>query len=436
MTQPSEGSAVGLGAGQAPPFGQWERTLSWRYLRAKRQQGGVALISIISFIGIMLAVGVLIATMSVMNGFRAELLGRILGFQGHVFVTGGVLDGPGRDKAAAAIAKVPGVTLAAPTIEAQAIAIGPSQITGALVRGIRAQDLAETKLVSGNLVQGRLTEFGRGEYGGDMIVVGERLAQSLGVMPGDTVTLISPAGGATAFGGTPLQKPYTVAATFSVGMSQYDQAYIYMPLEQAQLFFGREDSADAIEVKVVDPDRAPDMRADITRAAGPAAIVTDWTQRDTAFWGALAVERVAMRLILGMLIVIAALNIISGLVMLVKNKTRDIAILRTIGAGQGSVLRIFFMTGATIGALGTIAGVTLGVLFSVYIGPIQGFVEWATGAQVFASDVYYLSRLPAKVDPGEVIGISLFSLGMACVWSLIPAWRASRLDPVEALRYE
>ncbi|ODT88138.1 lipoprotein-releasing ABC transporter permease subunit [Phenylobacterium sp. SCN 70-31] len=410
--------------------------LAWRYLRAKRQQGGVALISVISFIGIMLAVGVLIATMSVMNGFRAELLGRILGFQGHVFVTGGVLDGPGRDAAAAAIAKVPGVTLAAPVIEAQAIAIGPSQITGAFVRGIGAQDLAKTRLVSGNIVQGRLTGFGQGEYGGDLIVVGERLAQSLGVMPGDTVTLISPAGGATAFGGTPLQKPYTVAATFSVGMSQFDQAYIYMPLEQAQLFFGREDSADAIEVKVVDPDRAPAMRADIARAAGPAAIVTDWTQRDTAFWGALAVERVAMRLILGMLIVIAALNIISGLVMLVKNKTRDIAILRTIGAGQGSVLRIFFMTGATIGALGTLAGVTLGVLFSVYIGPIQSFVEWATGTQVFASDVYYLSRLPAKVDPVEVAGISVFSLGMACLWSLIPAWRASRLDPVEALRYE
>jgi lipoprotein-releasing system permease protein len=421
---------------RAAPFGLWERTLAWRYLRAKRHQGGVALISIISFVGIMLAVGVLIATMSVMNGFRSELLGRILGFQGHVFVTGGVLDGAGRDVAADAIAKVPGVTLAAPVIEAQAIAIGPSQITGALVRGLRAQDLAATKLVSGNIVQGRLDGFGRGEYGGDEILVGERLAQSLGVAPGDTLTLISPSGGATAFGGTPLQKPYTVAATFSVGMSQYDQAYIYMPLEQAQLFFGREGSADAIEVKVADPDQAPSLRAAIARAAGPAAVVSDWTQRDTAFWGALAVERVAMRLILGMLIVIAALNIISGLVMLVKNKTRDIAILRTIGAGQGSVLRIFFMTGATIGALGTLAGVTLGVLFSVYIGPIQSFVEWATGTQVFASDVYYLSRLPAKVDPVEVAGISVFSLGMACLWSLIPAWRASRLDPVEALRYE
>lgn len=422
--------------GRAPPFGLWERMLAGRYLRAKRREGGVALISIISFIGIMLAVGVLIATMSVMNGFRAELLGRILGFQGHLFVTGGVLDGSERDRAVARIVKVPGVIQAAPVVEAQAIAIGPGQITGALVRGISAKDLQETKLVSGNITRGTLKGFGDGEFGGDVIVVGERLAQQLGVGPGDTLTLISPAGGATAFGGTPLQKAYTVGATFTVGMSQFDQAYIYMPLAQAQLFFGREDTADAIEIKVADPDHAAQLRGPITKAAGPAAIVNDWTQRDTAFWGALAVERTAMRLILGMLIVIAALNIISGLVMLVKNKTRDVAILRTIGAGQGSVLRIFFMAGAAIGGLGTLAGVTLGVLFSVYIGPIQSFVEWVTGTQVFASDVYYLSRLPAKVDWGEVAAISAFSLGMACFWSLLPAWRASKLDPVEALRYE
>ncbi len=431
MSQPN--AVIG---GQAPPFGLWERMLAMRYLRARRSQGGVGLISVISFVGIMLAVGVLIATMSVMNGFRSELLGRILGFQGHLFVTGGVLDGLERDRAVAKIIKIPGVLQAAPVIEAQAIAIGPSQITGALVRGLSAGDLKATKLVSGNLIKGSLKDFGVGDYGGDVVVVGARLAQSLGVAPGDTISLISPSGGATAFGGTPLQKAYTVGATFSVGMSQYDAAYIYMPLQQAQLFFGREDSADAIEIKVAEPDKAPALRAAINAAAGPAALVSDWTQRDVSFWGALKVERTAMRLILGMLIVIAALNIISGLVMLVKNKTRDIAILRTMGAGQGSILRIFFMTGASIGTLGTIAGVTLGVLFSVYIDPIQGFVEWITGTPVFASDVYYLSRLPAKVDWAEVAGIAAFALGMACIWTLPPAWRASRLDPVEALRYE
>lgn len=420
----------------APPFGLWERTLAMRYLRAKRSQGGVALISIISFVGIMLAVATLIIVMSVMNGFRAELLGRILGFQGHIYVTGGVLDGPERDLAAARIRAVPGVTQAAPIIEAQAIAIGPSGITGALVRGISPKDLSQTKLVAGNIKAGSLRTFGVGDYGGDAVILGSRLAQQLGLAPGDSVTLISPAGGATAFGGTPLQKTYTVAATFEVGMSQYDQAYIYMPLAQAQLFFGREDTADAIEVRVTDPDHAAAMKPAITRAGGPAALVSDWTQRDASFWGALKVERSVMRLILMLVVAIAAMNIISGLVMLVKNKGRDIAILRTMGAGQGAILRIFCMAGASVGALGTLAGLAIGIVFCLNIGAIQSAVEYVTGQAVFASDVYYLSRIPAKVDWLEVLVIVSWALGMSFLATLPPAWRASRLDPVEALRYE
>ena len=425
-----------VAGGRAPPFGLWERMLAGRYLRAKRSQGGVALISVISFIGITLAVAVLIIVMSVMNGFRSELLGRMLGFQGHMFVTGGVLESADREAAIQRILKVPNVTQVAPIIEAQAIAMGPAQISGAIVRGVRPGDLKATGIVSGNITSGNLRDFGRGEYGGDEIVVGERLAASLGVRAGEPLTLISPSGGATAFGGTPLQKTYTVAALFSVGMSQYDQAYIYMPLEQAQLFFGRDGVVDAIEVKVVDPDKAGSMRAAVNQAAGPTALVADWTQRDASFWGALKVERNVMRLILMLLVAIAAMNIISGLVMLVKNKGRDIAILRTMGAGQGSILRIFFMAGASVGVLGTIAGLMLGVLFCVYIGPIQHFVEWATGQQVFASDVYYLSQIPADVDWREVSVISFWALAMSFVATLPPAWRASRLDPVEALRYE
>ena len=420
----------------APPFGQWERMLAHRYLRAKRSQGGVALISIISFVGIMLAVGVLIIVMSVMNGYRAELLSRILGFNGHIFVAGGVLDRPDRDQIVQRIAKVPGVVQAAPIIEAQAIAMGPGQITGAIVRGSSPKDLAETPLVAHNITRGSLKGFGEGPEGGDDIVIGDRLAQSLGVKPGDTLTLISPSGGATAFGGTPLQKSYTVSATFTVGMSQYDQAYIYMPLSQAQLFFGRGTSVDVIEVKLTDPDLAEKLKPAIAQAAGPSALVTDWSQRDTSFWGALKVERNVMRLILMLLVAIAALNIISGLVMLVKNKGRDIAILRTMGAGQGGVLRIFFMAGAAVGALGTAAGLAVGVLFCAYIDQIQKLVEWVTGQAVFSSDVYFLSHIPAKVDWAEVGLIVFWALAMSFVATLPPAWRASRLDPVEALRYE
>ncbi|WP_394761617.1 lipoprotein-releasing ABC transporter permease subunit [Phenylobacterium sp.] len=420
----------------APPFGQWERMLANRYLRAKRSQGGVALISIISFAGIMVAVAVLIVVMSVMNGFRAELLGKILGFNGHVFVTGGVLDGGARDPTVRRILTVPGVTQAIPVIEAQAIAMGPGQITGAIVRGVAPADLKSTKIVAGNLTKGSLSGFGDGPYGGDVVVVGARLAEQLGVKPGDTLTLISPSGGATAFGGTPLQKIYTVGATFSAGMSQYDQAYIFMPLQQAQLFFGREDTVDAIEVRLTDPDKAERLKAAISRAAGPAALVADWTQRDASYWGALKVERNVMRLILMLIVAIAALNIISGLTMLVKNKGRDIAILRTIGGGQGAILRIFFMAGASIGVLGTAAGLALGALVSIYIGPIQQAVEWATGQAVFSSDVYFLNRLPAKVDWVEVAIIVGFALAMSMICTLPPAWRASRLDPVEALRYE
>ena len=426
-----------LASTRARPFGLWERMLAGRYQPAKRSEGGVAQISIISYTGVTLAVAILIIVMSVMNGFRSELLSKILGFNGHVFVTGGLLDNARmRDDAVEKIAKVPGVTQAFPVIDAQAIAMGPGQVTGAMVRGLSPKDMAATRIVARNITKGDLRGFGQGSYGGDVVVMGARLAEQLGVKPGDNVTLISPAGGATAFGGTPVQKTYIVGATFTAGMSQYDQAYIFMPLEQAQLFFGREGTVDAIEIRVSNPDDAARLKAPISRAAGPTALVADWTQRDASYWGALKVERNVMRLILMMLVVIAAMNIISGLVMLVKNKGRDIAILRTIGAGQGSILRIFFMAGAAIGAAGTVAGLALGVLVSVYIDPLQSFVEWATGQQVFASDVYFLSRLPAKVDWIEVAIIVAFSLVMSMVWTLPPAWRASRLDPVEALRYE
>jgi lipoprotein-releasing system permease protein len=347
-----------------------------------------------------------------------------------------VLDGPALEPAVQRILTVPGVVQAVPVVQGQVLAMSQNQITGAIVRGISARDVAGMRIIANNVTHGSLASYGKGDYGGDAILLGDRLAESLGVRVGDPLTLVSPSGGATAFGAAPVQKTFTVAGTFTVGMSQYDQAYIYMPLQQAQLFFGREGTVDEIEIKLANPDQVTRLKPRIAQAAGPTAIVTDWTQRDTSFWGALKVERAVMRLILMLLVAIAALNIISGLVMLVKNKGRDIAILRTMGAGQGSILRIFVMAGGAVGVLGTIAGLLIGSLFCIYIDEIQGVVEWVTGQQVFASDVYFLAHIPAKVDWVEVTFITLFAMAMSFLATLPPAWRASRLDPVEALRYE
>ena len=422
----------------APPFSAWERSIASRYLRAKRKHGGVALISIISFVGISLAVAVLIIVMSVMNGFRTELLTRILGFNGHVYVSGPAIQGPGREALIARLRAVPGVVQVAPVIEAQSIAIGPSQVTGAIVRGMRPEDVAATRIIAGNLRQGSLKGFGQGDYGGDTVLVGSRLAETLGVRAGDAVALFSPSGEPNAVFGTlaPKRKSYTVGGVFSVGMSEYDAAFIYMPLAQAQLFFGRETGIDLVEVNLADPDRIDQARPAIARAAGPGAIVSDWRDRNHSFFNALQVERTTMRLILMLIVAVAALNIISGLVMLVKNKSRDIAILRTMGASQGAVLRIFFLSGAAIGVFGTVTGLVLGSLFCIFIGPIQSGVEALTGVSVFSPDTYFLARIPARIEWSEVAIITFWSLLMSFVATLPPAWRASRLDPVEALRYE
>jgi lipoprotein-releasing system permease protein len=420
----------------AGPFSAWERSIAARYLRAKRKHGGVALISVISFVGVMLAVAVLIIVMSVMNGFRTELLTRMLGFNGHIYVSGPAANAPGREAMIARLRAVPGVVQVVPVVEAQAMVTGPSQITGGIVRGMRPDELAATPIIANNIKQGSLKGFGQGEYGGDLVLVGSRLAETVGVRAGDAISLISPNGGATVLGSTPRRKTYTVGGIFSVGMSEYDAAFIYMPMEQAQLFFGRDNAVDLIEVNLADPDAIDKLRPAIAEAAGPGAIVTDWRDRNHSFFNALQVERTTMRLILMMIVAIAAMNIISGLVMLVKNKSRDIAILRTMGASKGAILRIFFMAGASIGALGTFTGLVIGSLFCIFIDPIQTLVERVTGVSVFSPDTYFLARIPARIEWSEVAIVTLFSLLMSFVWTLPPAWRASRLDPVEALRYE
>jgi len=424
---------MAIGAG---PFGIWERTVAWRYLRTKRKNGGVALISVISFSAVMLAVFALITVMSVMNGFRAELLGRLLGFNGHIYAQGPLVNGPDREGVIARIKASPGVIQAAPLVEAQAMVIGPNQVTGAIVRGVNPADLRGMKLISGNIKQGSLDGYGEGEYGGDMVLIGDRMARNLGLSVGDPITLISPSGPATAFGTSTREKDYVVGGVFSVGMSQFDESYVMMPLAQAQLFFGRDTAIDYVEVKLTDPDNAKQAKAAIEQAVGPGAFITAWMDKNSSYFNALQVERKVMRLILFFIVAIATLNIISGLVMLVKNKGRDIAILRTMGASQSSILRIFIMAGASIGLAGTLMGLLLGVLFCANITAIQNFVEWATGTAVFSADIYFLAHIPAKIDWVEVAGVVSISTLMSVLATLPPALRASRLDPVEALRYE
>ncbi|MDH4387055.1 MAG: lipoprotein-releasing ABC transporter permease subunit [Caulobacter sp.] len=423
-------------ADRAPPFSLWERALAGRYLRARRKDAGVALISILAFLGITAAVFALIVVMSVMNGFRTELLSRILGFNGHLYVAGAPLSDQQRAETVKRLRAVPGVTQVTAMVEAQAMVIGRGQISGAIVRGVSREDVKSTKIVADNIKPGSIEGYGEGEYGGDLILLGQRLALSLGVGPGDAVSLISPSGSTSAFGVSAAQKDYTVGGLFAVGMSEYDQAFAYMPLEQAQLFFGKEGSVDVIEVKLTDPDEAPDMKAEIARAAGPGAIVTDWTEKNQSFFNALQIERNVMRLILMFIVVIAAINIISGLIMLVKTKGRDIAILRTMGASRAGILRVFFMSGAAIGVAGTLAGLVLGVLFCLNIAGIQHLVERVTGAEVFNADVYFLTHIPARIEWREVAMITGWSLLVSFLATLPPALRAARLDPVEALRYE
>lgn len=420
----------------ARPFSAWERSLAVRYLFTRRSHGGVALISVISFSAIALAVAALIITMSIMNGFRTELTSKILGFNGHAYVVGGAMSPAGRDAAVARIRALPGVVQAAPLIESQALMQGPAAAAGAVVRGMTPADLAAMPIIARHLVSGSLRGFGAGDDGGDLVLLGQKLADRLGVGVGDPVSIISPSGGATAFGTMPPRKTYIVGGLFSVGMSEYDQSFAYMPLAQAQLFFGRDQAVDFIEVKLADPDKAPAMKAALSAAAGPGAVVTDWTEKNRAYFGALKVEHNVMRLIFLFIVALAALNIISGLVMLVKNKGRDIAILRTMGASRGAILRIFFLAGAMIAVGGTAAGLIGGLLFCLNIEAIQTFVEWVTGQQVFNADVYFLAHVPAKVDWREVILVVVWTLGAAFGFTLIPAARAARLDPVEALRYE
>ena len=418
--------------GETRPFAPFEWMIAARYLRARRKEGSVSVIAGFSILGIMLGVATLIIVMAVMNGFRTELFSKILGLNGHVIVSKVSDEFTDYTDMAARVAKAPGVKHVMPLIEAQVLASSPLQGLGALVRGVPEDGLKSLALVANNVRYGTIEGFDN-QSG---VAIGIRLANALGLRLGDSVTLISPRGATTPFGVSPRTKPYVISAVFELGMSEYDKTIIFMPLAEAQKFFSRGPVVDVLEVVVDNPDRVEAFAPAIKLAAGDSVQMADWKQRNETFFRVIEVERLAMFIILSLIVLVAALNIVSGIMMLVKDKGRDIAVLRTMGATSGSMMRVFLINGATIGLVGTLAGLVLGLLFCSNIEAIRQFLQWMSGRAVFDSNVYYLTRMPVAVDPWETAFIVVMAFVIAILATLYPSWQASRLDPVEALRYE
>jgi len=414
------------------PFSAFEWMLARRYLRSRRREAFISVIAGFSFVGIMLGVATLIIVMAVMNGFRSELLSKILGVNGHLHVYARSTPLTDFDLLTRQIETVDGVRFAMPYVDGQALASGPSGATGAMVRGARIGDINRLPLVAGKLVQGTLEGFD--EQNG--LALGSRLARNLGVNVGGRVTIVTPNGNVTPMGVMPQVKAYKVTAIFEIGMSEYDKSMIFMPLSEAQLFFNKENQVSAIDVFFDDPDRVTDYRRKIEAAMTRDTYIVDWRQRNTTFFSALAVERNVMFLILTLIVLVAALNIISGLTMLVKDKGRDIAILRTMGASRGAIMRVFFITGASIGTLGTLAGFVLGLVVCLNIETIRAGISKLTQTNLFSPELYFLSKLPADIDSSETAWVVIMALALSFLATLYPAWKAARLDPVEGLRNE
>lgn len=413
-------------------FSAFEWMIALRYLRARRREGFISVIAWFSLLGIALGVATLIIVMSVMNGFRQELLGRILGLNGHLSVYGVSASMTGFDALADKVSAVAGVVDVTPLVEGQVMASARGMARGAVVRGVRQSDIARRPIVANHIVAGSLDDF----QGDDALLIGSRLAERLGIGVGDRLTLISPKGNVTAFGTVPRMRAYQVVATFQIGMFEYDSSFVFMPLEAAQVYFDMPGAVTNLEVMADHPDRVADVRRGIVSVVGPQVRLHDWQQANASFFNAIQVERNVMFLILTLIILVAAFNVVSSMIMLVKDKGRDIAILRTMGATRGMILRIFFLSGASIGVIGTMAGLALGLSFAANIESIRQGIQQLTGNDLFAAEIYFLSQLPAVVDPREVAMVVAMGLGLSFLATIYPSWRAARTDPAEALRYE
>ena len=413
-------------------FSPFEWMVAMRYLRARRQEGFISVIAWFSLLGIALGVATLIIVMSVMNGFRQELLSRILGVNGHLSVYGVERSLANYDRLSGQVAEVEGIVRVTPIIEGQVMASANDQATGALVRGLKPEDLRARAILADNIQFGDLDDF----MGLDSVLIGTRLAQKLRLNVGDKITLISPEGNITAFGTVPRLRSYKIAALFKVGMHEYDSSFIFMPLAAAQKYFKLPQAVNYLDVVIAEPDKARAKMREVWRAVGAQGRIYDWQQSNSSFFNAIQVERNVMFLILTLIIVVAAFNIISSLIMLVKDKGRDIAILRTMGATRGMIMRVFFLSGASVGVFGTFAGLILGLAFAENIETIRHWIQTFTGTELFAAEIYFLSQLPAEVDSGEVVTVVSMGLVLSFLATLYPSWRAARLDPVEALRYE